>query len=142
MAKGKNGSTGPKGISEAKYAAALTKHAGIYARAAKELGVARETVKERVEKSAVLQAVCANVEETVLDAVESVILDAIVSKQDIQTARWYAVQKGKSRGYGNRTETEFRLSDDDAGAVLGRVGRGDVEKLRDLRAAVGSKTPG
>jgi hypothetical protein len=91
---------GRKGISEASLIAALRKHGGIFVLAARELGVSRQNIKIRVDRSEGLQVVVNDVQEATLAAGEAVILDAIANKQDVATARWYLDRKGKARGYG------------------------------------------
>lgn len=95
--------SGPRGISEAQFKAALKKHAGICSMAAAELGISRSAVTQRIGNSRALQAFVLEIEETLLDAAEAVIADAIL-KRDRQTTRWYMERKGKRRGYTTRVE--------------------------------------
>lgn len=104
--------TGPKGITNAMLKAALRKHAGIYALAAKELGCDRTNVKQRVDRSPELTALCAQLDEEIGDVAEAVIKRQLVAG-DGRMARWYAERKMKGRGYATRTE----VSGPDGGAI-------------------------
>ena len=122
-------------ITDAVLEAALRKHLGIKSLAAKELKVTRQTVQQRVEKSARLQAVISEVKETVLDTCESVIFNAIKPKRgkpDLATARWLAERLGKSRGY---ARNEPGLENEQLEAFVASFG-GDVGKLRAALAAL------
>ena len=120
--------------------AALRKHAGIKSFAAKELGVERSTIQSRVDRSRHLQAVISEIEETVLDMSEGVIIEA-VRKGDRQTARWYAERRGRARGYGNKVETP-PVDEEQLARFVAAFG-GDVVKLGALRNALtnGTQTP-
>lgn len=122
----------PKMLSEAQIEAALRSHAGIMSFAAKALGVTRSAVHIRVDRSPRLQAVAAEVRETILDAAEGNIAKAI-NKGDVQTSRWYAERLGQGRGYGNKVHATI-----DIGAIeaLAASFGGDLAKLRAFRAAV------
>lgn len=91
---------GPHGISLARCKAALRKHAGVFSLAALELGVSRQAIYQRVQRSPELQRVVQDIEETLLDAVDAGIADLIINKRDPATIRWYADRKGRGRGYG------------------------------------------
>lgn len=120
--------------------AALKKHMGIVARAAKEVGIARQTLAIRIASSPELQEHIRHVKEDTLDLVDSVILGAIKNK-DVGTARWYAERQGKSRGYATKLETESRISDDQLEAIVESFG-GDVEKLRAFRQSIDPSSAG
>lgn len=95
--------TGPKNITNAQLRAALRKHAGVYALAARELGCERSNVRMRVERSEELQQLCAEIEDEVGDACEAVIKSKLIAG-DGEMARWYARHKLAGRGYTTRTE--------------------------------------
>lgn len=95
--------TARKGITEAQLKAALRKHAGVYAYAARDLGCDRANVKMRVDRSELLQQFLRDLEEEVVDAAEAVVLGQII-KGDQKMARWYLQTKGKHRGYSTRQE--------------------------------------
>lgn len=122
--------------SESECEAALRRNAGIIALAAKDIGISRQGLHERVSKSEHLQRVRQEIDETNLDAAESVIMEAIVRKKDVATARWLAERKGKQRGYTTRAEVEGRLADDQIEALVLALG-GDPEALRRLREEIG-----
>lgn len=94
-----NAKTGPKGITVGRLKASLRKHCGVYALAARDLGVDRSNVRRRVQRSPELMAFVAELEDQVLDVAEALILEAMVNRQDVATARWYLERKGKGRGY-------------------------------------------
>lgn len=92
--------SGPRGIRLAQLEAALRRHAGVFSLAARELGVSRQAVFDRVRRSAQLQRIVSEIEETLLDAVDAGLADLIINKRDPATLRWYADRKGRRRGYG------------------------------------------
>lgn len=94
---------GPRGIPEHIVRAALTKHAGVYALAARELGIDRSAVHQRVGNSPALQEHVADIRASMMDLAEGVIFDALMHK-DKQTARWYAERQGRDRGYVTKSE--------------------------------------
>lgn len=97
-------STGPKNITNKALKAALRKHAGVYVLAARDLGCDRTNVSQRVGRSPELQAYVQQIEDEIGDIAVGVIVDAIVSKKDVKTAKWYAGMKLKDRGFSTRTE--------------------------------------
>jgi hypothetical protein len=94
---------GPRGVPEHEVMKALTKHAGVYALAARELGIDRSAVWQRVANSEKLRDHVAEIRSSMMDLAEGVIFDALMHK-DKQTARWYAERQGRDRGYVTRTE--------------------------------------
>lgn len=125
-----------KKFTDAQLEKALRKACGIKSHAAEKLGVSRQSVQVRVDGSPHLQAVLAEIDETVLDMVDGIILRDLKAK-DSATARWMAERKGKKRGYG--TKLEIGLSEADLAAVVAAVG-GDLEGLKRLRASVAAHT--
>lgn len=99
--------------SHAQLKAALKESAGIYSLAADKLGVSRQTVWQRVNKSEELQEWIADIEARILDAAEGVIVQAITKNRSEKTAKWYLQMKGKSRGYVTRQE----LTGEGGGAI-------------------------
>lgn len=104
--------TGPKGIAEVRLKAALRKHAGVYALAARDLGCDRSNVRHRVDRSPALQEFVAQIEQEVGDAAEAVVKRDILGGS-VKTAKWYLTMKHKDRGYTTRTE----VSGPDGGAI-------------------------
>lgn len=142
-AKSKPRRTGGKraGVSEAMAEAALRKCNGIIAHAAKRLGVARQTLWDRVQASKHLQKVREQIDDEILDDVENLIVADMKRKKNMVTARWFAERKGKKRGYATKIENESRLSEADLEAVVSAFG-GDLAKLRDARAALNPAAAG
>lgn len=116
---------------EAQCEAALRKHSGIVSLAAKEIGVSRQALHQRIERSDRLQAALLDIDEATLDEAEGVIVDAIVVKRDVSTARWYAERKGKKRGFG--TSGEIRLPLDQIKEIA-RSFVGNIDGARKLLA--------
>lgn len=122
---------------------ALRKHAGIKSFAAKELGVDRTTVQERVDRSPHLQQVIKDIREHVVDLAEGVVVDAL-NKKDRETARWALGRIGKDRGYALKVENENRLDPDQLEQIAIGIAReigGDAEKLRNIRNTLDSAPP-
>ncbi len=97
------GQTGQKNITNGQLKTALRKHAGIYALAAKELGCDRTNVKQRVDRSPELQALCHTLREEIGDAAEGVIISSIL-RGEVSTALAFAKMQLRDRGYATRTE--------------------------------------
>lgn len=112
-------STGPKGITEAALKAALRKHAGIFASAARELGCDRSNVRRRVERSVELQEFVAEIEREADDLAKGIVIDTLgerdlrgkPTKEARNMARWY-------RDHGLRREgVKLRLAGSDGGPL-------------------------
>lgn len=123
-----------KKATNAQFKAALKKNGGLAAHAARDLGMTRQGVSQRIRKSPELQAFLAELDQTHLDTAEGVVLEAIANK-DLPTARWYLERKGKKRGYATKVETEGKIADADLEALVGSLG-GDLSKLRAIRDAL------
>lgn len=90
---------------------ALRKSGGLCAGAAQLLGVTRQAVSRRVQKSPKLQAVIKEVEESSLDLGESKLLQAM-NKGNMAAIIFYLKTKGKSRGYVERSEVTGKDGND------------------------------
>lgn len=134
---------GPKKATNAQIKAALAKHAGIVYLAAKELGMARQSVHERISSSPELKAWAENLREEIYDVVDGVIMEAVtplidketgkrIREPDLTTVRWFADRHMRKRGYGTQVEATHKLDDEALGALVASLG-GDIEKLRALR---------
>jgi hypothetical protein len=78
--------------------AVLFAHHGLVAFAAKDLGMARESLHRRIQRSTRLQAVLASSRETVTDLAESRLIQAIDNGEPWAVAL-YLRTRGKDRGY-------------------------------------------
>jgi len=96
---------------------ALRKHFAIVSRAAKQVGMTRQALAERIAASPELQAYILVIKEEPLDLAENIILTAL-KKGDLATAWKFLEKHGKARGYGNSTTIE--LSDDFIAKLVGR----------------------
>lgn len=123
-------------VTEAEVEAALRAKRGIKSHAAEMLGITRQSVQFRVDSSPHLQAVCRDIEEILLDKVESNIEGAI-DKEDMTTSRWYAELKGGQRGF--RRKIENTVDEDQLAGIVAAFG-GNVDNLRAFRAAVTGDT--
>lgn len=133
-------------VTNAEIKAALRKTAGRIAAAARLLpgqpdpdtgekrNMSRQSLHERVNNSAALKAFLYELDESILDAAESVVIEAIVKKKSEATSRWFLERKGKSRGFVLRNDAgNFRLPEDQLEQIVGSFG-GDLDKLRALRS--------
>lgn len=107
-ALGKKRATGPKGVSIHALKAALKKNAGVYSLAARELGLDRTSVRQRVERHPDLQQLIRDIDQEMGDAAEAVVKNDII-KGDVKTAKWYLQLKHRDRGY--KTQTELTGAD-------------------------------
>jgi hypothetical protein len=71
--------------------------------AARQLGLARQTVWERVRRSKYLQDVVAEIDEGLIAKAQDNVTKAIYAG-DMQTSRWYLERKGRHLGYGTKVE--------------------------------------
>lgn len=90
-------------ITAAQLEVALRSSAGIYSVAAEKLQTTRQNVFQRVQRSPALKALCAEIEEMMLDMAEAGVVDAL-NKKDRRMITWYLERKGRHRGYANKTE--------------------------------------
>lgn len=82
---------------------ALKAAAGIPAVAAESLKCSRQNVCQRIANSAELRRFVDEVEQTIVDLAEGVVVDAL-RKKDRPTARWVLETKGRHRGWVRRSE--------------------------------------
>jgi hypothetical protein len=83
--------------------AALRRNFGNLTWAAQELGLTRQALYHRLKGSVALRAAREDIDETILDLSESVMVQSIINGSEAM-ARFHLTQKGRSRGYGMRTE--------------------------------------
>ena len=115
--------------------AALKKHCGIVVRAAEELGITRQALHARIDRSKPLQAFVREIELDVLEHALGNIHDAIVNQKDIKTSRWYAERKAKHLGFGTHLAAQIGFDPAEFEAFAASLG-GDPEKFRAALAAV------
>jgi len=102
----------PVGISDVDIAKALILKHGIFAHAAEILGISRAAVAQRVKANPDLKKVVDDIGEVILDTCESTVY-ASVRDGDARLAMDVLRQKGRARGFGNKTE----LTGADGGAI-------------------------
>lgn len=91
-------------LSRTQIVAALRRHMGIVAMAAKELGISRQALGQRIRRSAALKEALRDIEQTCVDAAEGTLLHLVLVVKDPASVRFYMERKGKDRGYAARTE--------------------------------------
>lgn len=121
---------------DAEFRAALKAANAIPAEVARILGCSRQAVTQRLARNPELQDYVQEIEASLLDASESLVVKAI-GDEDLPTAKWVLERKGKQRGWANKLESEQRLSDADLQAIITSLG-GDMDKLLALKAALES----
>ena len=112
-------STGPKGITDAMLMAALRKHAGIYTRAAAELGCDRTNVSRRIERSPALEEFVAMIEAEAEDMARAITISTLSDRdmrnrptKDAQAmAKWFRDHALRREG------VKLRLSNADGGPL-------------------------
>ena len=117
--------SGDHKVTEKALIAALKKCGGILAFAAKEVGVTRQAVHDRVKKSAKLQKVVRDIKEETLDVGEGHIVKG-VREGDKFYVNMYMQAQGKTRGYG---KDSVAFDDAQIKAFIAALG-GDPEKYR------------
>jgi len=83
--------------------AALCQADGQPSLAARDLGISRQAIHERIHSSPRLQQLIDEIQEQNLDCAESALAKAIRAG-DGSMIRWYLDRKGKHRGYGSKSE--------------------------------------
>lgn len=102
---------------------AIKGSSGIKATIQRRLGCSRNTVDNYLSRYVTAQQAYDEEIEVIGDLAESVIIGAIKNK-DVDTAKWYAKAKLKSRGYTDKQEIDHRfpdvsrLSDDELQAIV------------------------
>jgi hypothetical protein len=134
------GKIGRGNLSEAMYEGAIRKHAAILVFVARELKVTRTAVVNRIANSKHLQDVVKEVEEVHKDIGQGAIVKGL-KKGEYRWVTYYMDRKAKDRGFGQKLETETKLADGEIEAFVAAFG-GDLEKLRAVRAALNSSSPG
>lgn len=122
-----------KNITDRACIAALRRHGAIISPAASEVGISRQALWERVQKSKKLQAVCKEVAEELLDTGEGHVVTGVKSGDKFYVDM-YLRQKGKKRGYGTQVQTSF--DDAQVEAIVAALG-GKPEAYRAALAQLG-----
>lgn len=91
----------------AEVIAAIRTSGGIKAAIAAQLGVHRHTVDSYIARWPTVAQAYANEVEAVGDAAEQNIIRDIVENHSIETSKWYAVKKLRSRGYADHLTLSF-----------------------------------
>lgn len=101
-------------ITNAQLKAALKSSAGVPAAAAEKLGTSRQNVCQRVAKSKELQDWIEEINQTITDQAEIVVISVMQEKQALaptkptaearRVAQWWLDRKGKDRGFSTRQE--------------------------------------
>jgi|GEM_PF-1683071 Transcriptional regulator containing GAF, AAA-type ATPase, and DNA binding domains len=102
MAKAKDKSRKSR-FTEEQVIDALEKSAGIYAGAAKLLGVDRSTIKRFVDKHKAVREALPNIIEFNLDAAEMGLMH-LIGKKNFLAIKFILETRGKGRGYGKVQE--------------------------------------
>src|SRR5690242_1223433 len=105
--------------------AALRSNSGQPSLAARELGVSRQAIHERIKRSPQLQTVISDIDSELLEIGQGQIAKAMRAG-DMATVRWFMERKGRDLGYSKQSEQ--RLSDAQIEAIIASFG-GDLEKL-------------
>lgn len=113
---------------------ALREADGIMAHAAVALGMTRQAVFDRVQKSPELKRLLVTLEEELLDTGEGHITKGVKSG-DKEYVRYYMERKGRRRGYGNKVETSF--DETQIQAIVAALG-GNPDLIRDALIRLGA----
>ena len=112
--------------------AALRNNDGQPSLAARELGVSRQAIHERIKRSPALQTVVTDIDSELLEIGKGQIAKAMRAG-DMPTVRWFMERKGRDLGYGK--QSEVIMSDVQIEGIVQSFS-GDVEKLRAFIKAV------
>lgn len=86
------------------FLGAIKDSRGIKATIIRRLGCSRKTVDNYLARYATAQAAYDEEIEQVGDIAESLIVDDMIRNRNVDTAKWYAKAKLKSRGYTDQVE--------------------------------------
>lgn len=114
-------------------AAALIKHDGLVPRAAEELKTDRQTIHDRISRSAELQATIRDIDEGMKVNARGAIAEALRAK-DMPTVRWYAERKMRDEGFGTRIETGVDTAQIER--IVEAIAKGGPTAIRSVLAAV------
>jgi len=81
---------------------AIPNSGGIISTIARRVGCDWRTAKKYIDELPTVNQAYQNECERVLDLAETTIITAMTQDKDVQTAKWYAMQKGRKRGYGEQ----------------------------------------
>lgn len=103
---------GAKGISEARLKAALRKNAGVYSRAAVDLGCDRANIAQRVARSPELQEFVRSIRDEIGDLADTIVIDTLSrrdaagrpAKEARDMARWFKDHSLRAAGLTLRME--------------------------------------
>jgi hypothetical protein len=112
----------------AQIEAALRKADGRPAAAARILGISRQAMHERVARTPRLQECITEIEQTLLDLAEGVIIKAVRAGH-FPTIKWFLDRRGRKRGYGRAGDEESSMPQADIERLITQLG-GDVEIYR------------
>jgi predicted transcriptional regulator len=114
------------GITESRLIGALRKYGGLPALAAKELGITRQAVHQRIKNSEGIRAALAEIEDENLDVGIGHLIKK-VRAGDMRAIQFYLDRKGRKRGYGN--SLSVAVEDAQVEAFIDSLG-GNVEAYR------------
>ena len=78
---------------------ALSKHCGIYADAARELGISKQAVYKRIKSDEEIAEAYEDICEQWLDTAEYQLMQLIEKDKNLNAIMFYLKAKGKERGY-------------------------------------------
>ncbi len=96
-------------ISKKTFKIALKNSGGNQSTIAKALSKTRGAVSIFLKKNPDMRALCDSEAERIIDVAENILDFDITEKRNIDSAKWKLTnsKRGKSRGYGSKTEIEF-----------------------------------
>ena len=95
-------------ITKKKFKLALENSGGNQSIISQKLEVARGSVTRFLQKNQDMKELCETESERIIDVAENILDSAITTGRDIDSAKWKLTnsKRGKSRGYGPKTEME------------------------------------
>lgn len=96
-------------VTEKQIISALHRHNGILSKAARSIGINRETIRRRAQANKKIKAALDEARESTKDDAESVIIKAMKSRNEINrisAAKYYLSTQAKDRGYTMKVEKE------------------------------------
>jgi len=99
---------------------------------ARKLGKARSTITMYLNKNPKMRELLEAEAERVIDVAENIVDSEIVTKKDLDTAKWKLTnsKRGKARGYGQKQELEHTGA---TGATFNLITK-SVEEIKDAKS--------
>ena len=118
-------------LNQKTFKEALVDSGGNQSIIARKLGKARSTITMYLNKNPKMRELLEAEAERVIDVAENIVDSEIVTKKDLDTAKWKLInsKRGKARGYGAKQELEHTGS---SGVIFQEITKTE-EEIKDAK---------